>query len=144
VADSPFICLQLKCVALSVIREVIQRHTEYDGKRPQLNTGTVVRQVGRNIWASGQGDLDGTQDTEPVIFLSTPFLALPDMEQEDRTARKFTRTLLEFLYGVETGGIQETSFSNPTSGDRISNLSCILDIPEALFFLIGRGTFNNI
>ncbi|KAF5249311.1 hypothetical protein FANTH_5392 [Fusarium anthophilum] len=110
-----------------------------EGKKPQLNTGTVLRQVGRSIWASEQGVLDGTQDTEPVVFLSTPFFALPKMALENGTGQKYTRTLLEFLYGFKTGGIQETSFSNPTSGGQLSNLSRILDIPEALFLMIGRG-----
>ncbi|KAF5543496.1 mg2+ transporter [Fusarium phyllophilum] len=140
VADSPFICLQLKCVALSVIRELMQKHAEFEGKSPQLNTGTVLRQVGRSIWASEQGDLDGTQDTEPVVFLSTPFLALPKMAVEDCTEKKCTRTLFEFLYGFKTGSIQGTSFSNPTSGGRIPNLARVLDMPEALFLMIGGGT----
>ncbi|KAF5636785.1 mg2+ transporter [Fusarium tjaetaba] len=97
-------------------------------------------EVGRSIWASEQGDLNGTQDTEPVVFLSTPFLALPRMALEDCTEQKYTRRLLEFLYGFKTGGIQETSFSNSTQGGRISNLSRILDMPEALFLMIGGGT----
>ncbi|KAG4270159.1 hypothetical protein FPRO04_11721 [Fusarium proliferatum] len=62
------------------------------------------------------------------------------MALEDCTEKKYTRTLLEFLYGFKTGGIQETSFSNSNSGGRISNLSRILDIPEALFLMIGGGT----
>ncbi|KAF5691880.1 Mg2+ transporter [Fusarium denticulatum] len=140
VADSPFLCLQLKCVALSVIRELMQKHAEFEGKSPQLNTGTVLRQIGRSIWASEEGDLNGTQDTEPVVFLSTPFLALPKMGLEDCTEKIYTRTLLEFLYGFKTGGVQETSFSNSTSGGRISNLSRILEMPEALFLMIGGGT----
>lgn len=86
----------------------MQKHAEFEGKSPQLNTGTVLRQVGRSIWASEQGDLNGTQDTEPVVFLSTPFLALPKMALEDCTEQKYTKTLLEFLYGFKTGGIQET------------------------------------
>lgn len=63
------------------------------------------------------------------------------MALEDCTEKKYTRTLLEFLYGFKTGGIQETSFSNSNSGGRISNLSRILDIPEALFLMIGGGKY---
>ncbi|KAF5598796.1 mg2+ transporter [Fusarium pseudocircinatum] len=116
------------------------KHAEFEGNSPQLNTGTVLRQIGRSIWASEQGDLNGTQDTEPVVFLSTPFLALSKMAFEDCTEKNYTRTLLEFLYGFKTGGVQETSFSNSTSGGRISNLSRILEMPEAIFLMIGGGT----
>ncbi|KAF4446456.1 mg2+ transporter [Fusarium austroafricanum] len=107
----------------------------------ELDTGTVLRYVGRHLGCPGEQDCD---DTEPVIFLSTPFLSIPKTDHDHHCKRGLgTKTLLEFLYGSEARRVEETSFGRSTPGGRMI-MSHILEIPEAVFLLVGASILISV
>ncbi|KAF5705826.1 mg2+ transporter [Fusarium globosum] len=140
VTECPFISNSLRSVALKVLLEASQQCSKPDASRSQIDTGTVIRYVGRYRVHAACTRTD-TQDTQPVIFASTPHLLMaqkPTAAPVSVEPRK--RNLIEFLYGSESG-----SFQQPWSGESTANgfkhsVSDMLEVPEASFLLIGSGS----
>ncbi|KLO98110.1 uncharacterized protein Y057_12283 [Fusarium fujikuroi] len=144
VTECPFISNSLRSVALKVLLEASQQCSNPDASRSQIDTGTVIRYVGRRRVHSACTHTD-TQDTQPVIFASTPHLLMaqkPTAAPVSVEPRK--RNLIEFLYGSESG-----SFQQPWSGESTANgfkhsVSDMLEVPEASFLLIGSDILISI
>ncbi|KAF5636034.1 Mg2+ transporter [Fusarium sp. NRRL 52700] len=137
VTECPFISMPLRSVALKVLLEASQQCSEPDATKSQIDTGTVIQYIGRHRIHSSSMDTN-TRCTQPVIFVSTPYLLMaqkPPAAPVSGETRK--RNLIEFLYGSESG-----SFRQPWSGHSTTNgfkysISDMLEVPEASFLLIG-------
>ncbi|RFN53432.1 mg2+ transporter [Fusarium flagelliforme] len=78
--------------------------------------------------------------TEPVIFLSTPSLALPGNPAKDkRIIGSSPRTLLQFLYGSGFRTDSDRNVGDPALQRPDSDLVNALNVPETGFLMIGSG-----
>ena len=85
-------------------------------------------------------DDDNFEDTEPVIFLSTPYLAFSEGQVADsHSEEKNYRSLLEFIYGRDVEDLQQTHIHPLIDGTTRANDWPSIEVPEAEFLLIGSG-----
>ncbi|KAF5612456.1 mg2+ transporter [Fusarium subglutinans] len=137
VAECPFISKPLRSVALKVLLEASQQCSKPDASKSQIDTGNVIRYIGRHRVHSLSRDTD-TRDTQPVIFVSTPYLLMaqkPPAAPVSGETRK--RNLIEFLYGSESGSFQQPWLDRSTANGFKYSIAGMLEVPEASFLLIG-------
>lgn len=94
-------------VALRVLVEVAQRGRATSGLEPSIAPGTIFRYIGRHTPRFGRYKHDPTHDTEPVIFLCSPFLHLPELRKSQIDNDRYHQTLLEYLYGSVAGSMRK-------------------------------------
>jgi hypothetical protein len=83
---------------------------------------------------------DNFEDTEPVIFLSTPYLAVSEAQVADSHSEEDNyRSLLEFIYGRDVEDLQQTHIHPLIDGTMSANNWPSIEVPEAEFLLIGSG-----
>ncbi|KAF5701882.1 Mg2+ transporter [Fusarium mundagurra] len=144
VTECPFISKSLRSVALKVLLEASQQFSKPDASKSQIDAGTVIRYIGRHRVHSACIDT-GTQDTQPVVFVSTPYLLMaqkPPAAPVSRETRK--RNLIEFLYGSESGSFRQPWPKHSTANGFKHSISDMLEVPEASFLLIGSDILISI
>ncbi|KAH6957243.1 hypothetical protein DER45DRAFT_306964 [Fusarium avenaceum] len=138
VTNCPYISRKLKLVALAVLLEVDHQCSMKSESRPQIESGTVVRYIGHTSSNSRLYQGDPANDTEPVVFLSTPSLVVPGRYSATPSGRnRYAKTLLEFLYGYEAGSVRQPLFGAPQLQERGESSARTLQVPETWFLLIG-------
>lgn len=140
VADCLYISQSLKSVALTVLKEVKTRCEKSSETGSYIEPGSTVRYVGRYNSSLGKYRYDDTSDTEPVIFLSAPYLLLTEKIPRQRfNGNHYMRSLLEVLYGYDDGTSQKTAngaqniFSNEEGKWRT------LQVPQLWSLIVGAG-----
>ncbi|CAG7560904.1 unnamed protein product [Fusarium equiseti] len=132
VVDCPFIPDKLKPVALGVLLDAKEQLP--DISTSVIHTGTVIKHVGYSI----DKRISVVNTTEPVIFLSTPSLTVPEKAAKDKqTLGSSSRTLLQFLYGSGFSIDSERNVGVPTLQRPQSDLVNALKVPETGFLVIG-------
>lgn len=101
-AECPFLSQPLRSVALSLLLEVSKQCRQTLQGDSNIALGTVFRYIGRYSTVDGRYKDDPVYDTEPVTFMSAPFLTL----SKDTTGLPGSVELLDFFYGYQfvTGG----------------------------------------
>jgi hypothetical protein len=104
-----------------------------------------VRYVGH---ATNSPELYGSEsvhDTQAVVFISSPSLAVPARLSSTTLGREgHAKTLLEFLYGYEAGSVRQPPFGAPRIKEHGDKAPRTLQVPETWFLLIGSGTCSNL
>ncbi|KAH7185125.1 uncharacterized protein B0J16DRAFT_398823 [Fusarium flagelliforme] len=135
VVDCPFIPIKLKPVALRVLLDGKEQLS--DIPTSVIHTGTVIKHVGYNIDKQSRV----VETTEPVIFLSTPSLTLPENPAKDKwNLVSSSRTLLQFLYGSGFRTDSERNVGDPALQRPESDLVNALNVPETGILMIGSET----
>ncbi|KAF4966906.1 hypothetical protein FSARC_5470 [Fusarium sarcochroum] len=135
VVDCPYVSQNLKSVALKVLLEVNRQCSMPSESEPHIESGVVIKYIGRTGSNPGWYAMNPTKDTEPVVFLSTPSLAVP--EKSPTGQNHHSKTLLEFLYGYEAGSIRQQPFGAPRLKERGRSMARTLHVPETWFLSIG-------
>ncbi|RBR10188.1 uncharacterized protein FIESC28_09574 [Fusarium coffeatum] len=128
----------LKPVTLGVLLDANEQLP--DNSTSVVHTGTVIKHVGYII----DKPIRFVNTTEPVIFLSTPSLTVPEKAAKDRqTLETSFRTLLQFLYGSGFSIDSDRNVGVPALQRPQSDLVNALKVPETGFLLIGSETLIN-
>ncbi|KAH0441978.1 hypothetical protein CcaCcLH18_01838 [Colletotrichum camelliae] len=137
VTDCPFVSQDLKSVALKVLMEVSQRCEKASEAGPEIETGAVIRFVGR--YTSYRSRRVSAWDTEPVTFLSSPFLHLPEQISKNPVAH--TKTLREYLYDYDAGSILQEQMGayNVTVGEEATSRT--FHVPNTWSLIVGSSLF---
>ncbi|RFN45024.1 mg2+ transporter [Fusarium flagelliforme] len=138
VTHCPYLSTKLKSVALAVLREVDRQRSITSESKSQVESGTIVRYVGHTSKSLRLYEGEPTRDTQPVIFISTPSLAIPSRNPlTSLVHNRSAKTLLESLYGYEAGSVRQPPFGAPRLRDQGDKTARTLQVPETWFLLIG-------
>ncbi|KFH40409.1 hypothetical protein ACRE_089280 [Hapsidospora chrysogenum ATCC 11550] len=135
VLNCPFLTEALRTVAIEAIDKVREKFSGVSDCGPFLEPGSILRFLGRyNDRSSDDPDSD---ETEAVLFLSAPFLNLqPNATGEPSQDEYRPRTLLQFLYGYDIGGLRENGQVVQKLGAAKSKKD-MLHVSQIWCFLIG-------
>lgn len=101
--NSPYVSQDLKTVALTLLQDVWKKFKRVSENGVHLEPGAVLRCI-------GQYDGEDGEETPPVTFFSTPYLALQKKAAfSGRDKGRHMMTLLESLYGYDVEGDREDS-----------------------------------
>ncbi|KAK1635671.1 hypothetical protein BDP81DRAFT_40668 [Colletotrichum phormii] len=102
VSDCPYISQPLRLVALTVLKEVTAKCERSSENGSYLEPGSMIQYIGRYNSSLGIYEDEDTSDTEPVVFISSPYLILTDRPSAKRFHGKhYMRSLREVLYGYD-------------------------------------------
>lgn len=139
VVDCPFIPNKLKPVTLGVLLDANKQLP--DNSTSVVHTGIVIKHVGH----IADKPIRLVNTTEPVIFVSTPSLIVPEKAATDRnTLDTSSRTLLQFLYGSGFIIDSDRNVGVPALQRPQSDLVNTLKVPETGFPMIGSGMHHAI
>ncbi|KAF5968823.1 mg2+ transporter [Fusarium bulbicola] len=147
VKECPCISDHLKTVALKVILEASEQHSELTHRNPEVCTGNIIRYVGRHQAYPTHDDLHYNQswDTEPVMFVSTPFLTVElDKARNRSSSGNLSRSPLEFIYGAGSKNDQPFWLAEATVNSPKLHITRMMRVPEASFLLIGSEVLISI
>ncbi|KAJ0160593.1 hypothetical protein CTA2_7703 [Colletotrichum tanaceti] len=138
VADCPYISPPLKVVALTVLKEVTSRCVRPSETGSYIEPGSTVQYVGRYNRSLGSYPGDEVADTEPVVFLSAPYLVLADkLPRKRQYGSHHTRSLLEVLYGYDGGTFEESNVRGKSEQKGGSKSLETLQVPQLWSLTIG-------
>ena len=136
----PYLPDPLRKVAFNVLEEAEGQTIQSHGQKSQINTGTVIHKFGRMDKGPSILNYDNFEDTEPVIFLSIPYLAFSEAQAADsHREEKNYRSLLKFIYGRDVEDLQQTHIHPLIDGTARANDWPSIEVPETEFLLIGSG-----
>jgi hypothetical protein len=136
VTECPFISQPLQSVALSLLLEVSKRCRQTPDELSDIISGTVFRYIGRYSTAQGRYEDDPEYDTEPVTFLSSPFLNL----SHDKAGPSTPANLLEFHYGYDLPGTSDRASDAHSMTFSTESRPRTLRVPSLWSLVIGSST----
>lgn len=126
-------------VAVTVLDKVRDKFSGASECGPYLEPGSILRYIGKYNTAAGQNDDAGPTETEPVLFLSSPYLSLhPTSNKVSGSGEYRPRTLLQCLYGYDVGHEREASQVVQKMGIATSRKE-LMQANELWCLLIGSG-----
>jgi hypothetical protein len=148
VSSCPYIDNKLLQVSLAVLTDVENHFLRRSGTTHFLKPGSVLRIAGRY-----ENDDGSDEETEPVTFLSSPYLLLQDkLNVTGKEQPHRMMTLLQSLYGYDIEGERESTqvINKLASLQRLKTTfgnKKLLHVPQLWCLLVGTGlliTFSEL
>jgi hypothetical protein len=93
-------------VAISAIAGVSKKFAKRSDGKTYINSGSVIRYIGKYATQDSSGIIE---TTDPVVFLSAPYLVLRPKLPRTGMDGQYPESLLHRLYGYDIGAEREDS-----------------------------------